>query len=308
MEEQSWQKIFLDAFPTVDLIAGTGRIVLIIILFIIIRSAIGIVLRRLETRLAKRAEADGEIPSEARKRADTLVRLIKQGTHLALWILLALMLLKEIGFEIGPILASAGIVGVALGFGAQNLVRDLIAGFFIILENQIRVGDVAIINGTGGIVESINFRTVRTRDLAGVVHIFPNGTINTLSNMTSDWSAYLMDIGVAYKEDPDKVMEVMKQVAEQMQEDPLYEHLITNGLEIFGVDNFGDSAIVIKARLVTKPIAQWKTGREYRRRLKKAFDHHGIEIPFPHRSLYFGEASKPVMVQLMEQSQKQNET
>jgi len=206
------------------------------------------------------------------------------------------MSLGQIGLDITPILASAGIAGLAVGFGAQNLVRDVINGFFMILENQVRVGDVAIVNGTGGLVEAISFRTITLRDQSGTVHIFPNGTVTTLANMTKDWSAYVMDIGVAYKEDTDRVSAVMKEVAQELQQDPQIGHNILEPIEILGVDKFGESEVVIKARLKTIPIQQWTVGREYRRRLKKAFDEKGIEIPFPHRTLYMGEASHPFTI------------
>ncbi len=170
--------------------------------------------------------------------------------------------------------------------------RDVISGFSLILENQVRVGDVAIINGTGGLVEAVTFRTVILRDLSAVVHVFPNGSINTLSNMTKGWSAYVIDMGVAYKEDTDRVVEVMQHVADEMKTDPYYGASMLDTIEIFGVDDFADSAVVIKARLKTLPIKQWEVGREYRRRLKKAFDENGIEIPFPHLSVYMGEASR----------------
>jgi small conductance mechanosensitive channel len=218
---------------------------------------------------------------------------------LLLWLTVSLMVLMEFGIEIGPIIASAGIVGLAVGFGAQNLVRDFISGFFIILENQIRVGDVAIINGTGGLVESINFRTTVIRDLSGVVHIFANGSIGTLSNLTNEWSAYVFEIGVAYKENTDRVIDVMRAVGLSMRADEKYGDLMLEDVDVFGVDKFADSAIVIKGRLKTKPIRQWEVGREFLRRVKLAFDEHGIEIPFPHLSLYFGEASKPIDLELL---------
>jgi small conductance mechanosensitive channel len=164
----------------------------------------------------------------------------------------------------------------------------------MILEDQIRIGDVAIVNGTGGLVEAVTFRTLVLRDLAGVVHVFPNGSVSTLSNMTKGWSAYVIDVGVAYKEDTDKVVEVMRRVAEEQRQDPVFGPKILEPIEVFGVDNFGESEVTIKARIKTLPIEQWNVGREYRRRLKKAFDAHGIEIPFPHRSLYVGEATKPL--------------
>ena len=166
----------------------------------------------------------------------------------------------------------------------------------MILENQVRVGDVAVVNGTGGLVEAISFRTITLRDLSGTVHIFPNGTVTTLANMSKDWSYYVMNIGVAYKEDTDRVSSVMKEVGRDLQTDPEIGPNILEPIEILGVDDFGESEVVIKARLKTLPIKQWMVGREYRRRLKKAFDQQGIEIPFPHRTLYMGEASPPFIV------------
>jgi small conductance mechanosensitive channel len=217
-----------------------------------------------------------------------------------LWTVVLLVILSEMNVPIGPVVASAGILGLAVGFGAQNLVRDVISGFFIILENQIRVGDVAIINGTGGLVERIHFRTTVLRDLGGIVHVFPNGTISTLSNLTNDWSAYIFDIGVAYKEDPDKVIEIMKQVGKEMKDDAEFGRLMLEEPEVFGVDKFGDSAVVIKGRIRTLPIRQWAVGREFLRRIKHAFDANNIEIPFPHRTVYFGEESKPFDLQILE--------
>jgi small conductance mechanosensitive channel len=229
--------------------------------------------------------------------------LIKQALLLALWLTFGLVILKEFGVEVAPILASAGVVGLAVGFGAQNLVRDVIAGFFIILENQIRVGDVAIVNGTGGLVEHINFRTTVLRDLAGVVHIFPNGSISTLSNLTTEWSAYVFDIGVAYGEDTDQVVEIIREVGRTMREDIKFGRSILEDIDIFGVDKFADSAVIIKGRIKTKPIKQWEVGREFLRRIKYAFDANDIEIPFPHRSIYFGENSKPFDLQLLEKQE-----
>ncbi|QKT03773.1 mechanosensitive ion channel family protein [Ectothiorhodospiraceae bacterium 2226] len=277
------------------------------ILFILLLAWIGVMvikhaLRRLERHLVRQGVVEGQPASESAKRAETLVRLLRQAVVIMVWVTASLVVLREVGVEIAPILASAGVAGLAIGFGAQNLVRDVIAGFFIILENQVRVGDVAVINGTGGLVEEVNFRTLVLRDLSGTVHIFPNGTIGSMANMTTGWSGYVMDIGVAYKEDTDHVVEVMRQVAEEMRKDEEWGPSILQEMEVFGVDDFADSAVVIKARLKTLPIQQWAVGREYRRRLKKAFDAAGIEIPFPHRSIYFGEASKPIIAELIERS------
>lgn len=275
------------------LLAGTRLLLILLVAWIAFRLA-RFALARLEGRLVERSTQQGEVPGEARKRVETLVRLLRQGVRILLWALVILILLRELNIEVAPLLASVGIAGLAIGFGAQNLVRDVISGFFMILENQVRVGDVAVINGTGGLVEQVNFRTIVLRDLSGVVHIIPNGSITSMSNMTTKWSAYVMDIGVAYKEDPDRVMEVMRQVGTEMRHDSYFGALIIEDLEIFGVDQFADSAVVIKARLKTLPIKQWEVGREFRRRLKLAFDAENIEIPFPHRTLYFGTEQNPL--------------
>jgi small conductance mechanosensitive channel len=279
------------------------RLVLILVVALILMLVIKKVLDGVKSRLLRKSQEEGEPPSESAKRIETLVRLLRQGLYLALWIMVLMLMLNQIGVKVGPLLAGAGVAGLAVGFGAQNLVRDIISGFFIILENQMRVGDVAIINGTGGLVERIRFRTTILRDLGGVVHVFPNGSINTLSNLTNEWSAYIFDIGVAYKEDTDRVIAVMEEVGKSMKEDDKFGRLMLEVPDIFGVDKFGDSAVVIKGRIKTKPIRQWEVGREYLRRIKYAFDENGIEIPFPHRTVYMGEASKPFELQMLEKAQ-----
>jgi small conductance mechanosensitive channel len=271
------------------------RILLIgIVTYIAIR-ALRFGLHKLENVLLTIREGEEKTLVANEKRIKTLTGLLRTICLTLVWVIAVVMSLDQIGLDVTPILASAGIVGLAVGFGAQNLVRDIINGFFMILENQVRVGDVAIVNGTGGLVEAISFRTITLRDLAGTVHIFPNGTVTTLANMTKDWSAYVLDIGVAYKEDTDRVTGVMKSVADELQQDPRFGQHILQPIEIFGVDQFGESEVVIKARLKTLPIQQWTVGREYRRRLKKAFEQQNIEIPFPHRTLYMGEASHPFL-------------
>jgi small conductance mechanosensitive channel len=166
----------------------------------------------------------------------------------------------------------------------------------MLLENQVRQGDVAIVNGTGGLVETIGLRTIRLRDSSGVVHVFQNGKISSLANMTKEWSAMVFDIGVAYKEDTDNVVRVIKEVASELKNDAEFSAKILTDLELFGVDSFGDSSVVIKARFKTRPSEQWNVGREFNRRLKMAFDKEGIEIPFPHRTLTFSDASQPFQI------------
>jgi moderate conductance mechanosensitive channel len=230
---------------------------------------------------------------ELEKRAATISGVFRKSMSAVIWIIAAIMALREGGFDIAPILAGAGVVGLAVGFGAQNLVRDVISGVFLLLEDQIRVNDVAVINGTGGLVEQINLRTTVLRGLDGTVYVFPNGSVTTLANMTHGYSYYLFDIGVAYKEDTDHVVEVLQEIANGMMNDDAYKQDILEPLEVLGVDKFADSAVIIKVRIKTMPIRQWVIGREMNRRIKKEFDRLGIEIPFPHMSVNFGEASKP---------------
>lgn len=265
---------------------GAVRVVLILVVAWIATIILRKLLRKMKTHLLEKSRFAEELTGEATKRAETLTRLIRQAVLIGLWVIVALVVLKEIGIEIGPILAGAGVLGLAVGFGAQNLVRDVISGFFFILEDQVRVGDVAVVNGTGGLVEQINFRTIVLRDLAGVVHVFPNGTVSTLSNMTKNWSGYVFDLGVAYKEDTDKVVKIIEEVGGEMKADDTFGPLMLELPEIFGVDKLDESAVIIKGRIRSKPGQQWVLGREFLRRVKHAFDAHGIEIPFPHRTVY----------------------
>ncbi|WP_018953616.1 mechanosensitive ion channel family protein [Thioalkalivibrio sulfidiphilus] len=291
---------YLEGVQWEDLIFSTLRILLILVMAWVIMSVVRGGLARMERKLVEAGKKQGDVPSEATKRAETLVRLLRQLVLIVVWVMALLVILNELGVSVAPILASAGVLGLAIGFGAQNLVRDVISGFFFILENQVRVGDVVVVNGTGGLVEGINFRTLVLRDLEGKVHIFPNGTIDAVTNLTREWSAYVFDIGVAYKEDTDKVVGILKDVGEEMMADTEYGPNIQD-IEIFGVDKFDDSAVVIKGRIKTLPIKQWYVGREFLRRVKYAFDAHGVEIPFPHRTLYFGEASPPFLTRMLNQ-------
>ena len=270
---------------------ATLRVLLILIAAYVGIRIFRVAIVRLEVILIKATESSEIVPGAAAQRVKTLMNVLRTIVVGLVWFIAALTALGQMGVNVGPILAGAGVVGLAVGFGAQNLVKDLVSGFFLILENQVRVGDVAIINGTGGLVEAITFRTIVLRDLSAVVHVFPNGSINTLSNVSKDWSAYVLDIGVAYKEDTDRVVEVMRRVGAELREDSKFGAAMIDDIEVFGVDQFADSAVIIKGRLKTMPLQQWNVGREYRRRLKKAFDAERIEIPFPHRTLYMGEAS-----------------
>ena len=279
-----------------------GLLFIFVLLFILLRLN-RLLFKRLNGMLISRARRRMEEESfETEKRINTLSGILKGIGRIIIWSVFLMIILKRLGIDIGPILAGAGIIGLAVGFGAQELVRDFISGFFILLENQIRTGDVARINGTAGAVESIELRTTTLRDFEGIVHIFQNGKINTLSNLTKDWSAFAMDIGVAYKENVDKVMEIIRKTGAELKNDTTFGEMMLESIEVFGLDKFGDSAVSIKARIKTKTNKQWEVGREFNRRLKIAFDNSGIEIPFPHTTIYWGEEISPLKLELQKQT------
>jgi len=279
-----------------------GLLILLLLFFVALK-LVKYIIRRLKTKLVNRADKNTDVDTfEAVKRINTLTGITYGFFKVVLWVVFIMMILQKFGVNIAPLLASAGIMGLAIGFGAQELVRDYISGFFIILEDQVRTGDVALINGTGGLVEKIELRTITLRDFAGTVHVFQNGKISSLSNMTKEWSAIVFDIGVAYKEDVQKVMDIMQEVGDQLREDPEFKEEIIEPLEVFGLNEFADSALVIKARFKTKPIHQWRIGREYRKRLKVAFDNNNIEIPFPHTTVYWGDVINPLQIDVNKKS------
>ena len=271
-------------------------LILVLVVYLITKRMLRFSINKIQVRLQAKYEKEAKL--EEGKRVNTLIGIVKGTLNIALVVIFVLIFLRELGIDIAPLLAGAGIIGLAVGFGAQELVRDVISGFFMLLENQLRVGDIVKINDTGGVVENLELRTITLRDLSGVVHIFQNGKINSLSNMTKEWSAMVFDIGVAYKEDADHVIGIINEVAEELRNDDVFKDLIIEPMEVLGLDSFGDSAIVINARIKTIPSKQWMTGREYRKRLKVAFDEAGIEIPFPHRTIYWGEKSDPFKLEL----------
>lgn len=270
--------------------------ILVLFLYLVAKRTLRFTTNKIQVRLKAKYEKKAKL--EEGKRVNTLIGIVKGILNIALAAIFVLIFLEELGIDIAPLLAGAGIIGLAVGFGAQELVRDFISGFFMLLENQLRVGDIVKINDTRGVVEGIELRTITLRDVSGTVHIFQNGKINSLSNMTKEWSGAVFDIGVAYKENTDHVISVMKEVAEDLRGSDDFKDLMLEPMEVFGLDNFGDSAIVIKARIKAVPGKQWFVGREYRKRLKAAFDKVGIEIPFPHRTIYWGSNSSPFKLEI----------
>lgn len=226
---------------------------------------------------------------EAKKRAHTLGNILRHALLILLFFLAILMILGELGIQLGPLLATAGVGALAIGFGAQSLVRDVIGGFFIILENQYRIGDVIQVAGVSGMVESLSLRRTVLRDLEGRVHTIPNGEIKIVSNLSKEWSRAVLDVGVSYRENIDQVMETLSQIGEELSREEPFKSAILEPLQILGVEQFGESQVFIRMMIKTIPLKQWEVGRELRRRIKIRFDEKGIEIPFPHRVLIWGE-------------------
>ncbi|MEE9274330.1 MAG: mechanosensitive ion channel family protein [bacterium] len=218
--------------------------------------------------------------------------LLPLGYSVVKWVVTAvagIIILDFLGVNIGPVLAGAGILGLAVGFGAQSLVKDVITGIFMLIEDNIAVGDVIRVKDVAGLVEGFNLRSVRLRDYEGNVHVVPNSAIDVVTNFTKEYSRSVFDIGVAYREDTDEVIEVIREVGEEMRADPEWADIILQPIEIAGLDRFADSSIVIRGRFKTKPLTQWNVRREFHRRIKRAFDARGIEIPFPYRTLTWAE-------------------
>jgi small-conductance mechanosensitive channel len=251
--------------------------VVLLVSFLILR-IVGAVTTRFEREVEGSGSADA---LERLRRARTLGTLVRSTLGTLVSVIALLMILRELNLDITPILTGAGIVGLAVGFGAQTLVKDVISGFFLILENQVRVGDVAAINGTGGAVEAISLRTIVLRDGSGTVHVFPNGSITTLSNRSKDFSFYEVDLAVPYDEDPDRIAALLREIADGLQADPKYRPDILAPIEILGVDAFGETQMTIKFRIKTRPLRQWDVGRELRRRLVKRFVEEQIQIAKP---------------------------
>ncbi len=231
-------------------------------------------------------DAEGNLKLSNRTR--TLLNITRNVLLVFLSMIALFMILSELGLDIAPLLAGAGVIGLAIGFGSQKLVQDIITGLFVLLGDTIRVGDVVEVAGRAGVVEEMSMRTVALRDLTGSVHTIPYSAIDTVKNLTKDFSYAMLDLGVAYRESVDQVIQVLRDLGDEMNRDPYFRRLILEPLEVLGVDAFADSAVIIKVRFKTRPLKQWEVGREFRRRIKNRFDELGIEIPYPHQTVYFG--------------------
>ncbi len=229
--------------------------------------------------------------------------LLRNAILVLLVVLVTMTVLSELGLNIAPLLAGAGVVGLAIGFGAQTLVKDVITGLFILIEDTISVGDVVDVAGHSGVVEAVTIRTIRLRDISGTVHIIPFSDVTSIENLTRDFAFALLDIGIAYREDTDAVIEVIKTIGAELRENPDFSNTIMEEIQILGLDRFDDSAVIIRARIKTQPLQQWAVRRGFNLLMKRRFDELGIEIPFPHQTIYFGEDKEgnapPAPVRLM---------
>jgi moderate conductance mechanosensitive channel len=260
------------------------RILVIVVAAIVVRAIGALFIRKTVRRMV--IHRHDTSPEAEKKREDTLVSVFSGALQAVIWVIAIIMIIAEFGLDIGPVLAAAGVVGLAIGFGAQYLIRDLISGFFIVLENQYRVGDVVCVGTTCGLVEGINLRHTILRDMDGTVHHIPNGAIQIASNMSKGHSCVNLNVGVGYGSDLEKVIRVVNGVGKGLAEDPAWKAAILSPPQFLRVDDFGDSAIVIKVTGNTQPIKQWDVTGELRKRLKIAFDKEGIEIPFPQRVVH----------------------
>ena len=245
---------------------------------------------RIGSAAARRFEREMSLGSgldvvERTKRAQTLSRLLQKSLTIVVIAMAGLMVLRELDVDITPVLTGAGIAGLAIGFGAQTLVRDVISGFFLILEDQVRVGDVAVVNGQGGLVEAVNLRTIVLRDEQGAVHIFPNGEVKTLANQSKDFSYYVITVTVAFDGDVDAATQALRDAGESLSQDPEFTPHILEPIEVMGVDAFEAGQLVLKARIKTVPLKQWLVGRELRKRIAKLFATRGIKLPVPHMTV-----------------------
>ena len=238
--------------------------------------------------IKKRLNSTQEIKDEAQgQRINTLFGILKNFVSVTILIVILMLVLSELGIEIGPLLAAAGVVGLAVGFGAQTLVKDIITGLFVVLEGQVTIGDIVEVAGHSGTIEAITIRTIRLRDVQGHLHVIPFSEVTTVKNITQDQDYHTFEIGVSYNEDIDHVIETLEKVGKDLQKDKNFKTKINGAIQVFGLDKFEDSAIIIKGRIPTLHKQQWAVRREFNRRVKIAFDKHGIEIPFPQTTISY---------------------
>ncbi len=273
--------------PGLALLDGPGlamlRILLIVVAAWIAARLLSRAIRLFRMRIASRFTEREDV-----RRAETIGRVLRYFASVTITLITIVLVLSELGVSVAPILGAAGVVGLAIGFGAQSLVKDYFTGFFLLLENQLTTGDVVRVADKGGLVEDVTLRYVRLRDYDGNVHFIPNNLITTVTNMSRGFAQAVIDVGIAYREDTDVAVETMRAVGRELRRDPAFAERILDDLEVAGVERWDDSAVVLRCRFKVRPLEQWGVRREFLRRLKKAFDREGIEIPFPHLTIYAG--------------------
>jgi len=259
------------------------RVALIALAAWIAAGVVSRMIRLLRIRIASRFADREQV-----KRAETIGRVLRYTASVVISLIAVVLILSELGVAIAPILGAAGVVGLAIGFGAQSLVKDYFTGLFLLLENQVASGDIVEVAGKAGVVEDLTLRFVKLRDYGGNVHYVPNGQIGIVTNMGRGFAQSVVDVGIAYREDVDEAFAVMREVGSAMRADAVFGAKILDDLEIAGVENWGDSAVQLRCRFRVAPLEQWGVRREFLRRLKRAFDERGIEIPYPHLTVYAG--------------------
>ena len=279
----------MDWRPVIDWLLHSGtRILIIPVVGIVLWIALSRFLAPL-IRSTVRRNTEEETQEEAKKREDTLIAVFRGIGQVLIALIVVFSILFVLNVPIAPVLAGFGIAGVAVGFGAQYLIRDLISGVFIIMENQYRVGDVALVADMSGFVEKITLRKTVLRDLDGIVHHVPNGEIKVASNFTRHYSRVNLNISVSYHTNLDHAIRVVNRVGEALAQEESWRDIILTPPKVLRVDKLGDSGIELKILGDVKPIKQWEVMGELRLRLKNAFDIEGIEIPWPHTKVYFGD-------------------
>jgi small conductance mechanosensitive channel len=248
----------------------------------VLQALAGRLIRLFREYMARRIASSDEVA-----RIQTLARVFRNSAGVVIFVVAGTLILGELGISVAPILATAGVAGVAIGFGAQSLIKDYFTGFFLLLDDQVRQGDVVELAGKGGLVEEVTLRYVRLRDMDGHVHYIPNGEIKLVTNRTREYATPVLDVPIAYRENIDQALQLMRDVAAGLRADPDWRERIVDDLEVVGVERWADSAIVLRARIkVMPPIQQWNVKREFMRRLKNRFDERGIEIPFPQLTIH----------------------
>lgn len=259
------------------------RILLVLVVAWVLKSVLSRVIQRARTAFIARAAGPEDI-----RWIETLTRVMRYTLSIGLFLAALMMVLNELGISIAPILGAAGVLGIAVGFGAQSLIKDYFNGFFLLVENQVRVGDVVEVAGKSGLVEEVSLRRMRLRGYDGSVHYVSNGLITTVTNRSTGFAYALMDIGIAYKENIERAIELLHEVGRSLRADPAHQKRILEDLEVAGVEDFADSAVILRCRMKVLALEQWTIRREFLKRIKAVFDREGVEIPFPHRTVFFG--------------------